>query len=68
MSREAAEFEINCESYLLVKAEFGGSWHTICHNSGTDLCKKCQQIQCDSAGGGIPKPEDYKWLVVEKEG
>lgn len=60
---EILEFVINRISYLTIKPEFGGSWGPLCVNRGKDLCKECQQEQCNSAGGGMPDPKDYQWLV-----
>ena len=66
MSKELLEFIINRVSYLTINPEHGGDWANLCYNVGSVACKKCQQEQCDSAGGGIPKPSEYKWIIKKK--
>jgi hypothetical protein len=65
--REILEFVINRVSHLTIKPEFGGSWESLCVHQGKEHCKKCQQEQCNSAGGGMPDPDDYEWRVIKKE-
>jgi len=66
MSKELFEFIINRVSYLTIKPEYGGDWITLCYNASSKNCKKCQQEQCSLAGGGMPKPSEYKWIVKRK--
>ena len=65
--KECIEDEINRTTYLLIKPEYGGEWTRLCVNQGKEICKKCQQIQCDSAGGGVPRPSEYKWIVSRRK-
>jgi len=64
--KEFLEHLINRTSFLTIKPEFGGEWSSLCHNAGKKLCDKCQQEQCDAAGGGIPEPSEYKWRVMRR--
>ena len=66
MRKESLEDMINRTSYLLIEPKL--PWNMICVNRGKENCKECQQIQCDSAGGGVPKPSEYKWKVVRING
>ena len=65
--KDILEFVINRVSYLLVKPECGGEWSKICVNAGKEVCKECQQEQCDSAGGGMPEPSEYTWKVIRRK-